>query len=183
MYVCWSTQKGAFLHTYRRNIRPPSTLSHTDRRPTYIGVPPGSPKGTVNDTAISTPVPAAFNMILSTLAWVDQSTVSRRVSSNRHQGIPSISVTASHVTQGRVEYRSMIPRSMDEGLDLGESGGEYCILLCGSSNVRILLLQNISIYMPTQITITQKVYFVTVGTSRLGASGDVPAIHAPVPQY
>ena len=146
-------------------------------------MPPGSPKGTVNDTAISTPVPAAIGTILSTLAWVDQSTVNQRVSSNRHQVIPSISVTAYHVTQGRVEYRFMIPRGMVEGLDLWEAGGSYCILLCGSTNVSSFLLQNTGIYMPTQVTITQKAYFVTVGTSRLGASGDVPAIHAPLHQY
>jgi len=82
--------KGAFVHTYWRNIRPPFTLSHTDGRPRYNGVPLGSSKGIVNDTAICTPVPAAFGTVLSTLAWVDQSTVSQRVSSNRHQGIPSI---------------------------------------------------------------------------------------------
>ena len=34
--------------------------------------------------------------------------------------MPSTTVTASHVTQGRVEYKSTIPRSTDEGLDLWE---------------------------------------------------------------
>jgi hypothetical protein len=38
-----------------------------------------------------------------------------------HQGIPSTFVTASHVTQGGAEYESMIPRGMDEGLDLWEA--------------------------------------------------------------
>jgi len=41
--------------------------------------------------------------------------------SNSHQGIPSTTVTASRVTQGRVEYESMIPRGMDKGLDLWEA--------------------------------------------------------------
>jgi hypothetical protein len=40
--------------------------------------------------------------------------------SNPHQCMPSTTVTASHVTQGRVEYESTIPRGMDGGLDLWE---------------------------------------------------------------
>jgi hypothetical protein len=40
--------------------------------------------------------------------------------SNPHQGVHSTTVTASHVTQGRVEYESTIPRGTDEALDLGE---------------------------------------------------------------
>jgi len=35
--------------------------------------------------------------------------------------MPSTTVTTSHVSQGRVEYESTIPRSMDEGLDLWEA--------------------------------------------------------------
>jgi len=34
--------------------------------------------------------------------------------------MPSTTVTTSHVTLGRVEYESMIPRSTDEGLNLWE---------------------------------------------------------------
>jgi len=41
--------------------------------------------------------------------------------SNPHQGVPSATVTGSHVTQGRVEYESTIPQVMDEGLDLWEA--------------------------------------------------------------
>jgi hypothetical protein len=40
--------------------------------------------------------------------------------SNPHQAVPFTTVTASHVTQGRLEYKSMIPRGTDEGLDLRE---------------------------------------------------------------
>jgi len=40
---------------------------------------------------------------------------------NPHQGIPSTTVTAFHMTQGRVEYKSTIPRGTDEGLDLWEA--------------------------------------------------------------
>jgi len=35
--------------------------------------------------------------------------------------MPSTTVTASHMTQGRVEYEFTIPQSMDEGLDLWEA--------------------------------------------------------------
>jgi len=35
--------------------------------------------------------------------------------------MPSTTVTASHVTQGRVEYESTIPRGRDEVLDLWEA--------------------------------------------------------------
>jgi len=37
-------QKGALLHT-GKNIRSTSTEPHADRRPTYNGVQPGSPRG------------------------------------------------------------------------------------------------------------------------------------------
>jgi len=40
---------------------------------------------------------------------------------NPHQGVPSTTVTASHVTQGRAEYESTIPQCTDEGLDLWEA--------------------------------------------------------------
>jgi len=41
--------------------------------------------------------------------------------SNPQQVIPSTPVTASYVTQGRVEYESTIPQGTDEGLDLWEA--------------------------------------------------------------
>jgi len=39
--------------------------------------------------------------------------------------MPSATVTASHVTQGRVEYESTIPQSTDDGLDLWEADPVY----------------------------------------------------------
>jgi len=77
-------KKGAllhtYIHTYRKNIRSPSTEPHTDRMPTYNGVRPGSPRGSLT-TLLSLPqCHAAFSTIPSTLAWVDQSTVSQHVS-------------------------------------------------------------------------------------------------------
>jgi len=41
--------------------------------------------------------------------------------SNPHQGVLSTTVTTSHVTQGRVEYKSTIPQGTDKGLDLWEA--------------------------------------------------------------
>jgi len=38
MYVCRSPPKGALLHTYRKNIRSPSTEPQADGRPTYNGL-------------------------------------------------------------------------------------------------------------------------------------------------
>jgi len=40
--------------------------------------------------------------------------------------MPSTTVTASHVTQGRVEYESTIPQHMDDGLDLWEANLMDC---------------------------------------------------------
>jgi len=43
--------------TYGKDIRSPSMESHADVRPTHNRVQPGSPRGIVNNTATSTPVP------------------------------------------------------------------------------------------------------------------------------
>ena len=85
---------------YRENIWLPSTESHTDRRPTYNGVLPGSPGGLFK-TLLSLPqCQAAFSTIPSTLAWVDHSPLASMCRSNPHQGVPSTPDTASHITQG-----------------------------------------------------------------------------------
>ena len=42
-----------------------------------------------------------------------------------HRGIPSTTVIVSHVTQGRAEYKSTIPRGTDKGLDLWEAFNVY----------------------------------------------------------
>jgi hypothetical protein len=73
MYVCWSTPKGAFLHTYRKNIRSPSMDPHADGRPTYNGVRPGSPRGPFMTPLSLAECHTAIDTIPSTLAWVDQS--------------------------------------------------------------------------------------------------------------
>ena len=78
IYVCWSPQKGAFLHM-GKNIRSPSMEPHTDGRPTYNGVRPGSPKELLM-TLLSLPkCHAAFGTIPSTMAWVDRRPVSQHV--------------------------------------------------------------------------------------------------------
>jgi hypothetical protein len=50
--------------------------------------------------------------------WAPLASVCR---SNPQQGITSTPVTASHVTQGRVQYESTTPRGTDEGLDVWEA--------------------------------------------------------------
>jgi hypothetical protein len=111
-----------------KNVRSPSTEPHVDSRPTYNGVQLSSPRGSLttkwkvlcwrlHGTGVVPQCHEAFGTIPSTLAWVDQSPVS---SSNPQQGIPSTPATASHMTQGRVEYESTTPWSSDEGLDLWE---------------------------------------------------------------
>jgi len=80
IHICWSLQKGALLHTHRKNIRSPSMESHAFGRLTYNGVQPGSQRELLT-TMLSLPqCRAAFGTIPSTGAWVDQSPISQRVS-------------------------------------------------------------------------------------------------------
>jgi len=79
IHVCWSPQKWALLHTYRKNIRSLFMESHAFGRPTYNGVQPGSRRGLT--TMLSLPqYCVAFGTIPSTGAWVDQSPISQHVS-------------------------------------------------------------------------------------------------------
>jgi hypothetical protein len=79
IHVCLlESQKRAVLHM-GKNIRSPSMEPHADGRPTYNGVWPGSPRGSLT-TLLSLPkCHAAFSTIPSTLARVDQSAVSQHV--------------------------------------------------------------------------------------------------------
>ena len=52
---------------------------HADRRPTYNGVRPGSPSGSLVTLLSLLQYHAAFSTIPSTLAWVAQSPISQRV--------------------------------------------------------------------------------------------------------
>ena len=81
MYVCRSPQKGALLHM-GKNITSPSTEHHADGRPTYSGVWPGSPRGSLTTLLSQPQCHAALGTLLlpSTLAWVDQSPVCLHVS-------------------------------------------------------------------------------------------------------
>ena len=186
MHVCRSPQKGALLHTYRKNLRPLSTQPHADGTPTYNGVRPGPPRGSLM-TLLSVPqCLAAFCTILSTLAWVDQSPLSQRVSSTSHQGITSTIVTTSNMTEGRAQYKSTIPPRYGRGVGFMEAWGTYCILLWSSprcqqfaSKTPVSLCQHTSPHARR----TKCVYFVTLGTSRLTSCADSPVIHAPLPLY
>jgi hypothetical protein len=70
----------------RENIRSQSSEPHVDGRPTYNGVWPGSPRRSFTTLLSLTQCHAAFSTIPSTLAWVDQSHVSQRVSQQPSSG-------------------------------------------------------------------------------------------------
>jgi len=111
------------------NIWSLSMEPHVNGRPTYNAIWPHSPRGSFTTLQSLPQCHATFSTIPSTLAWVDQSPISQHVSSNPHQGVPSTTVTASHVTQGRVQYESTIPRGTDKGLDLWEALIIYTVFI------------------------------------------------------
>ena len=89
--------------TYGEKTFSPFTEFHADWRPTNKWLLPGSLRGSLR-TLLSLPqCHAALSTIHSKLAWIDQSPVSRLVPYNTHHGVPSTTVTASHVIQGRIE--------------------------------------------------------------------------------
>jgi hypothetical protein len=106
----------SFIHVYlpeaskrspstymRKNIRSPSTEPHADGRPTYNGVCPGSPRGLLQHCYH---YPSAMQPSAQYLpSWLGETRAPLASMShgNPHQGIPSTTVTASHVTQGRAE--------------------------------------------------------------------------------
>jgi hypothetical protein len=79
-----SKASGLFIHSYPKLKSSPTKHSatmqpHTDGRPTYNGVQPGSPMWLLTPLLILPQCHAAFGTIPSTLAWVDQSPVNQRV--------------------------------------------------------------------------------------------------------
>jgi hypothetical protein len=66
-------------HANRQNISP-FLEAHADRIPTYSGVRPGSPRGSLTTLQSLPQHHAALNTIPSTLAWVDQSSATQHVS-------------------------------------------------------------------------------------------------------
>jgi hypothetical protein len=86
---------------------------------------------------------AAFGTIPSTLAWVDRAPLASMCRCNPHQSIQSTTVTASHVTWGRVEYESTIPRGTDEGLDLWEA----ILILISHLNLQMELYKNSVVFL------------------------------------
>ena len=63
--------QGALTTKCGENNQSPSVEPHTGGRPTYSGVRPGSPRGSLMTLLSLRQCHAAFNMIPSTLAWVD----------------------------------------------------------------------------------------------------------------
>jgi len=75
----------SYIHTYIQEKKSsPSTEPHADGRPTYNGLQPA--RGSVTALLSLTQCHAAFGTIPSTLAWVDQSHVSQRVSQKPPSG-------------------------------------------------------------------------------------------------
>jgi hypothetical protein len=99
IYTCQSPQLRTSPKKWGKNIQSLSTDAHADRRPTYNEVWHGSPKGLFT-TVLSLPqCHAAFSTLPSTLAWVDLSLISQRVTVTLNRVTPA-HVTASHMTRG-----------------------------------------------------------------------------------
>jgi len=98
-----------------------------DRRLTYNGVRPGSPRLSFMTLQSLPQCHAAFSTILFTLAWIDQSPVSQPPRSNPHQDVPSTTVTASHVTQGRVRIHDTLRYGRGVGF-MGGDGKTYYVI-------------------------------------------------------
>ena len=77
-YLSESSVKELF-HKTRGNILSLSADPHTEGRPTYSGVWPGSPRGSIMTLLFLPQCHAAFSTIASTLAWVDQIPISQHV--------------------------------------------------------------------------------------------------------
>jgi hypothetical protein len=89
IYISHSPQLRSLPTKCRNSVRAPSTEPHADGRPTYNGVWSGSPRGSCT-TLLSLPrCRAVFSTIPSTLAWVDQSSVSQRVIVTLNRVCPS----------------------------------------------------------------------------------------------
>ena len=85
----------------------PSMEPHADGRPTYNGVRPCSPRGSLTPRLS---LPSAMQPAARYLPhWLGQTRASLDsvCHTNSQQVTPSTPVTASHVTKGRVEYESM----------------------------------------------------------------------------
>ena len=125
MCVCRSAKKeSSYIHV-RKNIRSPSTEPHADGSPKYNGVRPGSPRRSLRHCYL---YPSAMqHSARYLLPWLGYTTapLASMCRSNPHQGISSTTVTASHVTQGRAEYESAIPRGTDGGLDLWDASALF----------------------------------------------------------
>jgi hypothetical protein len=117
VYPFLSTRDPKKEPSYRmgKNIRSLSMEPHSDRRPTYDGVWPGSPRG-------------SFATLLSLTQW--------HASLDK---IPSMGYTLHTCyclprDPGRVEYECTTPRGMDKGLDLWEARYSMLVRHCNGSS-------------------------------------------------
>jgi len=88
-----------------KNKSSPSTEDHANGRPTNKWARPGSARGSLKTLLSPLQCHAALSSMHYTMAWIDQTLVSRLVPYNPHHGTPSTTFTAFHVTHSRVEQR------------------------------------------------------------------------------
>jgi hypothetical protein len=86
MYVCQSPQKQEPSYNMGKNMRSLSVEPHTGGRPTYCGVQPGSPRGSLTTVLYLPQCLAALGTIPSILPWVYQSPLSQHVSQQPSTG-------------------------------------------------------------------------------------------------
>ena len=77
---------------------------------------------------------------------------------NPHQGIPSTTVTAPHVTQGRVDYESTIPRGTDEELDLWEAPYVLGEMIMGTFKIWVIVVLFIKLEVCKDLGLVLKEY-------------------------
>jgi hypothetical protein len=118
----------------------PLDISMSKRQVTFHGAPTQTeglhsmgcglvPQGNRYETTISTPstMQPSAGYLPPWLGWT-RTPLASVCRSNPQQSIPSTTLTAFHVTQGTVEYKSTIPRVTDEGLDFWEATwGMVCL--------------------------------------------------------
>jgi hypothetical protein len=88
LIICQSPQLRSCPKKWGGKHMVPSTEPHMDGRPTYNVLWPGSPRGSFMTLLSLLQWNAAFSMIPSTLACVEQSRVSQCVSCNPQQKYP-----------------------------------------------------------------------------------------------
>ena len=108
IYACQSSPKGVLLQNGGNN----NATLHGAPRGRKVYIQWGAvwlPRGWMTTLLPLPQCHAALTTIPTTLAWIDQNPLASVCRSNPQQRLPYTLVTASHMTQGRIEYESIIP--------------------------------------------------------------------------